>query len=48
MNDSRRTFLYGFALGIMLATVSSYYHFCRPQVQNLSQAFGIEAPTSIQ
>ncbi len=29
--NSRRTFLYGFALGIMLATVSSYYHFCKPQ-----------------
>lgn len=29
--NPRRSFLYGFALGIMLATVSSYYHFCRPQ-----------------
>lgn len=28
--NSRRPFLYGFALGIMLATVSSYYHFCKP------------------
>jgi hypothetical protein len=29
--NARRPFLYGFALGIMLATLSSYYHFCRPQ-----------------
>lgn len=28
--NTRRTFLYGFALGIMLATISSYYHFCKP------------------
>lgn len=28
--NPRRSFLYGFALGIMLATISSYYHFCRP------------------
>jgi hypothetical protein len=28
--NPRRSFLYGFSLGIMLATVSSYYHFCRP------------------
>lgn len=35
--NSRRTFLYGFALGIMLATVSSYYHFCKPlQSQSMS------------
>lgn len=35
--NSRRPFLYGFALGIMLATVSSYYHFCRPlQPQSVS------------
>jgi hypothetical protein len=31
--NPRRAFLYGFALGIMLATVSSYYHFCRPLQQ---------------
>lgn len=43
MNNSRRTFFYGFALGIMLATISSYYHFCRPQAQSVSQLFGIEA-----
>lgn len=48
MNDSRRTFLYGFALGIMLATISSYYHFCRPQGQSVSQVFGIEAPAALQ
>ena len=29
--NARRPFLYGFALGIMLATLSSYYHFCKPQ-----------------
>jgi hypothetical protein len=34
--NPRRSFLYGFALGIMLATVSSYYHFCRPQQQTVS------------
>lgn len=35
--NPRRSFLYGFALGIMLATVSSYYHFCRPaQPQSVS------------
>lgn len=41
--NNRRTFLYGFALGIMLATFSSYYHFCRPQGQSVSQLFGSEA-----
>ena len=48
-NSNRRTFFYGFALGIMLATISSYYHFCRPATQSVSQLFGIEAtsaPTS--
>lgn len=34
--NPRRSFLYGFALGIMLATVSSYYHFCRPLQQQQS------------
>ncbi|MND04648.1 hypothetical protein D3C83_250160 [compost metagenome] len=35
--NPRRPFLYGFALGIMLATISSYYHFCRPlQQQSVS------------
>ena len=29
--NSRRPFLFGFALGLLLATVSSYYHFCKPQ-----------------
>jgi len=48
MMHSRRTVFYGFALGIMLATVSSYYHFCRPQGQNVSHVFGIEAPSSIR
>lgn len=47
MDSSRRTFLYGFALGLMLATISSYYHFCRPQTQSVSQLFGIEAPASL-
>lgn len=42
-NSPRRTFLYGFALGIMLATMSSYYHFCKPQAQSVTQLFGIEA-----
>jgi len=46
INTPRRTFLYGFALGIMLATVSSYYHFCKPQAQGVSQLFGIEAATA--
>jgi hypothetical protein len=45
-NSPRRTFLYGFALGIMLATFSSYYHFCKPQAQSVSQLFGIEATTA--
>jgi hypothetical protein len=48
-NSNRRTFFYGFALGIMLATISSYYHFCKPATQSVSQLFGIEAtsaPTS--
>jgi hypothetical protein len=35
--NPRRAFLYGFALGIMLATASSYYHFCRPQQQTISE-----------
>lgn len=36
--NPRRPFLYGFALGIMLATLSSYYHFCRPvQQQTVSE-----------
>lgn len=39
--DNRRSFLYGFALGIMLATISSYYHFCRPQqAQSVSEPVG--------
>lgn len=29
--NSRRPFLFGFALGLMLASLSSYYHFCKPQ-----------------
>ena len=29
--ESRRSFLFGFSLGLMLATVTSYYHFCKPQ-----------------
>lgn len=35
--NPRRSFMYGFALGIMLATISSYYHFCRPQQQTVSE-----------
>lgn len=42
--NPRRSFLYGFALGIMLATVSSYYHFCRP----LPPQSGLGAPASPQ
>lgn len=39
--NNRRSFLYGFALGIMLATISSYYHFCRPQqAQSVGELFG--------
>lgn len=34
--NPRRPFLYGFALGIMLATLSSYYHFCKPQGQSVT------------
>jgi hypothetical protein len=45
-NTPRRTFFYGFALGIMLATISSYYHFCKPQTQSVSQLFGIEAASA--
>lgn len=45
-NSPRRTFLYGFALGIMLATISSYYNFCKPQAQSVSQLFGVEATTA--
>ena len=29
--NARRPFLFGFALGLMLASLSSYYHFCKPQ-----------------
>jgi hypothetical protein len=46
INSPRRTFLYGFALGIMLATMSSYYHFCKPQAQSVSQLFGVDATTT--
>jgi hypothetical protein len=36
--NPRRPFLYGFALGIMIATLSSYYHFCKPlQGQSVSE-----------
>jgi len=39
--NPRRAFLYGFALGIMIATASSYYHFCRPQQgQSVGQLLG--------
>ena len=35
--NPRRPFLYGFALGILIATLSSYYHFCKPlQGQSVS------------
>lgn len=47
MDSPRRTFLYGFALGLMLATISSYYHFCRPQTQSVSQLFNSETPASL-
>lgn len=47
--NPRRAFLYGFALGIMLATVSSYYHFCRPlklqQGQSLSEVMPVTSPS---
>lgn len=40
--NPRRAFLYGFALGIIIATASSYYHFCRPQQgQSVTQLLGI-------
>jgi hypothetical protein len=49
--NPRRSFLYGFALGIMLATISSYYHFCRPlQEQSLSDLIlqsGLPTPASV-
>lgn len=35
--NPRRSFFFGFALGIMLATVSSYYHFCRSPQQSVSE-----------
>lgn len=49
--NARRPFLYGFALGIMLATLSSYYHFCRPlqpttQADLLNQAETLAPPTT--
>ncbi len=49
--NPRRSFLYGFALGIMLATVSSYYHFCRPtqpqSVSDLMMHSELAAPVSV-
>lgn len=45
--NSRRPFLFGFALGLMLASLSSYYHFCKPQqpltVGQLTLALDAEA-----
>jgi hypothetical protein len=49
--NPRRSFLYGFALGIMLATVSSYYHFCRPSepqsVSDLMMRSELATPVSV-
>lgn len=43
--NPRRTFLYGFALGIMLATLSSYYHFCRPSQQQSVSGITLHSET---
>ncbi len=43
----RRDFLAGVAVGLIIATLSSYYYFCRPEAQEIKTGTGSFVPAQM-